>query len=112
MIYKFQSKATGDVIMLGPHGDQMLRLLGREPAARGIIEPAAMPAAIAALRRAVEQDEAGRAESGAPAAPAATGEAADEDAPQQRVGLRQRLWPMVEMLKRAHDADAPVVWGV
>lgn len=112
MIYKFQSKATGDVIMLGPHGDQMLRLLGREPAARGIIEPAAMPAAIAALRRAVEQDEAGRAESGAPAPSAATGEAADEDALPQRVGLRQRLWPMVEVLKRAHDADAPVVWGV
>ena len=30
MIYKFKSKATGDVIMLGPNGDQMLVLLGRE----------------------------------------------------------------------------------
>lgn len=112
MIYKFQSKATGDVIMLGPHGDQLLRLLGREPAAQGIIEPAAMPAAIAALRRAIEQEEAGRGESGGPAAPAGPAEKADDDAPQQRVGLRQRLWPMVEMLKRAHEADAPVVWGV
>ena len=39
MIYKFRCKAAGDVIMLGPNGDQMLRLLGREPAAKGIFEP-------------------------------------------------------------------------
>ena len=28
------------------------------------------------------------------------------------VGLRQRLWPMVEMLRRAHAPGEPVVWGV
>jgi hypothetical protein len=28
MIYKFKSKATGDVIMLGPNGDQLLRAAG------------------------------------------------------------------------------------
>ncbi|MCW5640107.1 MAG: DUF1840 family protein, partial [Rubrivivax sp.] len=39
MIYKFRSKAAGDLIMLPAHGDQLLRLLGREPAAQGIIEP-------------------------------------------------------------------------
>ena len=38
MIYKFKSKAAGDVIMLQPHGDQLMRLIGREPAAKGIIE--------------------------------------------------------------------------
>ena len=30
MIYKFRSPATGDVIMLGPQGDQLLRLIGRD----------------------------------------------------------------------------------
>ena len=58
MIYKFKSKAAGDVIMLGPNGDQMLRLLGREPAAKGIIEVADMAAAIAALQEAAAQAEA------------------------------------------------------
>ncbi len=96
MIYKFKSPATGDLIMLGPHGDQMLRILGREPAASGIIEPADMPAALAALQAAVAADERPREE---------------EDAPLP-VGLRQRLWPMVEMLRRAHKADAAIVWGV
>ncbi|HLL09579.1 MAG TPA: DUF1840 domain-containing protein [Rubrivivax sp.] len=95
MIYKFRSPATGDVIMLGPQGDQLLRLLGREPAAKGIIEPAAMPAAIAALQAAVDAEENPR----------------EEDDKPRPVGLRQRVWPMVEMLKRAHAADKPVTWG-
>jgi hypothetical protein len=28
------------------------------------------------------------------------------------VALRQRLWPMIDMLRRAQQADEPVVWGV
>jgi hypothetical protein len=98
MIYKFRCAATGDLIMLGPHGDQLLRLLGREPAARGIIEPAAMPAAMATLQAAVT------AEAAAPAR--------DDDPAGPKVTLRQRLWPMMDMLRRAHHADEPVVWGV
>ena len=97
MIYKFKSPATGDLIMLKPQGDEMLRLLGREPAAQGIIEAQAMPAALAALQAAI-------------AAAPKPGESTDEDSP--AVGLRQRLWPMVEMLRRAQAAGASVVWGV
>lgn len=97
MIYKFKSAATGDLIMLGAHGDQLLRLLGREPASRGIIEVADMPAASAALLAAITQDET---------------PPEDDEAAQPAVGLRQRLWPMIEMLRRAHEADAAVVWGV
>jgi Domain of unknown function (DUF1840) len=100
MIYKFKSKATGDVIMLGPNGDQMLRIIGREPGVKGIIEVEHMAAAIDALQAAVRAEEV-QAE-------------ADEDeaAPRASVSLRQRLWPVVDMLKRARDAGQPVVWGV
>jgi len=38
MLYKFKSKATGDLIMLEPNGRQVLRLIGKEPTAQGIIE--------------------------------------------------------------------------
>lgn len=101
MIYKFRCKAAGDVIMLGPNGDQMLRLLGREPAAKGIVEPPVMADAIARLQAAVEADDAARADG--------RGEA--QQGP-PKVPLRARLWPMVEMFKRALAADEPVVWGV
>ena len=100
MLYKFKSKATGDVIMLGPNGDQVLRIIGHESAAKGIIEVDAMPAAIAALRQAVRDDEG-----------AAPGEGEDK-AGGSKVQLRQRVWPVIDMLERALDAREPVVWGV
>jgi hypothetical protein len=95
MIYKFKSKAAGDVIMLQPHGDQLLRLIGREPAAKGIIEVADMPPAITALQDAAAQSD-----------------APGENDGERAVGLKQRVWPMVEMLKRSHQAGEPIVWGV
>jgi Domain of unknown function (DUF1840) len=109
MTYKFKSKATGDTIMLGPNGDQMLRLLGREPAPKGIIEVAAMAAAIAALQAAVAADDAARA--GRADADEGDGDEAVACA-RDPVSLRSRLWPMVDMLKRALAAGEPVVWGV
>ncbi|EGJ11913.1 MULTISPECIES: DUF1840 domain-containing protein [Rubrivivax] len=105
MIYKFKSQATGDLIMLGPHGDRVLRLLGREPAAQGIIEPAAMPAAIAALEAAAAEDDEARREAGA-------GDELEAARIARQVSLRSRVWPMIQMLRRAHEADEPVVWGV
>jgi hypothetical protein len=111
MIYKFKSKAAGDVVMLGPNGDQLLRALGREPAAQGIIEVAAMPAAIAALERAVAEEEArGRPADKADAADAES-DPGDERAA-RGVGLRARVWPMVEMMRRSQAAGEPIVWGV
>jgi Domain of unknown function (DUF1840) len=107
MLYKFKSKATGDLIMMQPSGDQVLRILGREPAPKGILECGAMDAAIVAIERAIADDEAARA--------MAEQEAAAEGrtlAPREGVTLRQRAWPLVEMIKRARAADEPIVWGV
>ncbi|MEN9628887.1 MAG: hypothetical protein RJA10_2114 [Pseudomonadota bacterium] len=104
MLYKFKSKATGDLIMLGPNGDQLLHVLGREPSPKGIIEPAHMPEA----RRLIEQALAD-ADAAARHAQATPDEA---ERAREAVGLRQRLWPMVQMLERAQGAGEPVVWGV
>lgn len=107
MIYKFKSKASGDIIMMGPTGDALLRALGRAPAPKGIIEPADMAAAMVAIEQAVVADEAARADAEKEAA--ARGE---KLAPREAVSLRQRLWPMLDMLKRSAAANEPVVWGV
>lgn len=106
MIYKFKSKATGDVIMLQPHGDQVLRVLGKEPSAKGIIEVAAMPAFIAAIESAINADELARER--------AVAQAAEEGTrlPPRDISLRQRAWPLVEMMRRAHAAQHEIVWGV
>ncbi len=108
MLYKFKSKAAGDVIMLGPNGDQVLRLLGREPAPRGIFEVDAMAAIIAALQAAVAADDAARRN------PEAAGDAAETGTAGRggdAVALRQRVWPLVEMLRRCQAAREVIVWG-
>jgi hypothetical protein len=107
MIYKFKSKSAGDVIMMGANGDQLLRLLGREPAPKGILESATLPAAIQALEQAVAADEKARADAEAEAA-----SKGEKLPPAEGVSLRQRVWPMVEMMKRSHKNGHDIVWGV
>lgn len=106
MIYKFKSKAAGDVIMMGPTGDKVLGLIGKDVTPKGIIEPAQMPAAIQALSDAVKADDEARAAAGE------QDENRTAAAGRDPISLRQRAWPLVEMLKRAQAADEPVTWGV
>jgi hypothetical protein len=103
MIYKFKSKASGDVIMLAAHGDQLLRLLGREPTAQGVIEPRALAQAERTLLAAIDAED-------KPPSPEPGAE--DESAGQAAVALRQRLWPFIDMLRRAQAEQVPIVWGV
>jgi cyclopropane-fatty-acyl-phospholipid synthase len=114
MLYKFKSKATGDLIMLEPQGKYILKLIGKEPGAQGIILPSEMMTAIDALNAAVAQEELAHqaakeaAQSGnvleTGAAPAADGS--------RTISLKQRVVPFIDMLRRAHAEDKEVVWGV
>ncbi|OYT98592.1 MAG: hypothetical protein CFE40_11710 [Burkholderiales bacterium PBB1] len=103
MIYKFKSKAASDLVMLGPQAEQILRIVGKEPSAQGIFEVNSMPAAIKAIEQAVAAEEAAGSTGAAGAAP-------DDSA--DRIGLRPRAWPFLEMLKRCHAEGAIIVWGV
>ena len=103
MIYTFKSKAAADLKMTGPVGDRVLALIGKAPGVPGILEPGRIPAALQALEAAVA------AESPTPAD-------RDDDGPApaggDTVSLRRRVWPFVEMMKRAQAAREPIVWGV
>ena len=106
MHYVFKSKADADLIMMSPAGDQILRIIGREPSPRGIIETAAIPGAIRAVEDAVAAEAAAVRRSGA-------GDDDDErDLREPRVGLAQRAWPFLEMMKRSLAEQADIVWGV
>jgi hypothetical protein len=110
MIYRFKSKADGDLIMLPAVGEQILSLIGKSPAPQGIIEAADLPAAMAAIEQAIAaEDAAYRASIGE--APKSSGENKDE-ASASAVRLRQRAWPMLEMMKRSSAENADIVWGV
>jgi hypothetical protein len=108
MLYRFKSKASGDLLMVGPQGDQVLRAMGREPALRGIVRGEQLAAALASLRAAIEADEAARAPGGSRPSDRDDAAAADDEA----LSLRRRAWPMVDMLERAIAEGADIVWGV
>lgn len=98
--------------MMGPNGDQMLRLIGKSPAPTGIIEVADMPAALAALEQAVAAEDAARKQAKLQAELEASDAVTGLSAARDHVSLRQRMWPMVEMLRRSHSEGADIVWGV
>ena len=112
MLYKFKSAASGDLIMLAPHGDELMRVLQREPAARGIVEVEAMQRAIQLIKAAVAAAEAPRHDAKAVAKADADSDTEADAAAPAKVGLRQRLWPMLQMLERSLAERVPVVWGV
>jgi hypothetical protein len=107
MLYKFKSKATGDLIMLEPHGRRVLLAIGKSPDPKGILTVAEQPAAQAALEAAIA-----RTRRSARAALAANPDADAVDADGDTVTLRQRAKPFLDMLRRCQAAEADVVWGV
>ena len=112
MLYKFKSAASGDLIMLAAHGDELMRVLQREPAARGIVEVDAMVQAIALIKAAVAAAEAPPDDANADAKADADADMQADAAAPAKVGLRQRLWPMLQMLERSLAGRVPIVWGV
>jgi Domain of unknown function (DUF1840) len=110
VLYKFKSKATGDLIMLEPAGRRILQLIGKEASAQGIIEPNDMPAAIAALQQAIAQEEAHQKEMQAQAAQDTSTDEPPSSA--ETISLKQRALPFIDMLQRAHAENKDIVWGV
>lgn len=106
MIYRFKSKAGADVIMMGSNGEQVLRLLGREPAAEGLLPVDQLVASINALEQAVAEDEARFTQAQADA------EAAGEPVPRREgVTLRQRVWPLIELMRHSIAAKVDCFWS-
>ena len=106
MLYKFKSRAAADLLMLEPAGRRLLEVLGREPSPQGIFEWADLPMLMQRLEQAIEHEELTLAEAEAQAA------AQGQTIRRPEVSLRQRLWPMREMMKRCHAQEQPIVWGV
>ena len=104
MLYKFKSKNTGDVIMLEPHGRQVLEIIGKEAGPQGIILPEQMPAALLALRAAIAQEEL--------LEPQQLDQNAEQKSQSPAIALRHRALPFMQMLEACRRQGDSVVWGV
>ena len=131
MLFEFKSRATGSVVMTNDVGKKVLPLIGKSPDPQGVITVEQMPGAIAALEAACEREKALAAaaklkarspagqSTGDPAdagRPAETGTAASDNDESKDdpmlIGICQRVFPLVEMLKSSHAAGKDVTWGV
>ena len=102
MLYEFRSRATGSVTMIGKAAEQVLKIIGKSPDATGIITVAQIPAAIAALEQAAEREQPQDDDD----------QNLREDARERFVSLRQRVYPLIELMREAKAADVDVTWGV
>jgi len=98
MLIKFYSK-VGGFTMFGDVGVRLLKVMGQSGVLPGAIRAEDIPQAVARLKGVV-------AESGAEPSGADNG---DEDEPIP-VTLRQRAFPLIELLERAAAEDCEVLW--
>ena len=111
MIYRFSSRHDGDVVMTQPVAERVLQAIGKDLTREGIVTAEQLPAALQALQAAVAADDASRTGRDDDEA-AAEADASDDrgGAGRDAVSLRRRVWPLVEMFKRAQAHDEPVTW--
>lgn len=107
MVYRFKSRATGDMVMLEQTGQQVLEILGKDPKGPGILLPEQMPGAVAALQAAVKQADEAHARQ--------VQEASENGEPppnEERISLRMRVAPFLDMIHRSEAEGVEIVWGV
>ena len=106
-IVVFRSRAAGEIVMMGDTAQRLLALIGKPMTERGVIPVNQLADAIERLTGAVEQEKrlAGTRQE---EAGAGDGDLAAEPP----VGLAQRAFPLVAMLRAAQRFGADVTWGV
>ncbi len=103
-LFVFRSKAAGSFIMVPDTARQLLEIIGKPASDRGVITAAQIDAALARLLEAVE--------AAAPPDPGASPGAHDDPSAPVAVGLRQRAYPLIQMLRAAREHNVDVTWGI
>lgn len=103
MLLTFRSKAAPNLIMLDDLATRLLETIGRKLEPRGILTVEQLPAAIQHLENAIAQETAHKI-----AAPTASHSVEEDEA--DTLGLRQRAFPFLSMLRQALEKKEPVLW--
>jgi hypothetical protein len=97
MLIRFDSKA-GTITMFGDIAVKLLRMMGQSGSVPGAILAQDIQPALERLRQAASGE----------AQPPADKKSGDDTEP--KVGLRQRAFPLIELLERAAKQNADVMW--
>ena len=106
---RFRSKPCADVLMLPALAQRALSLMGRDALPSGLLAAEDLPLLLDRLQQAVALDDQRASESEARPGGAPVDDECDDPTPEPR--LRQRLWPLMDLLRRSHAAGESVVWS-
>ena len=98
MLVRFRSDA-GDMTTFGHVGVTLLKMMGQSGALPGALLAGDIPAALERLKRAVEL---------APALPEPAAKPERDEEP--KVSLRQRAYPLIELLERCAKRNCDLIW--
>lgn len=108
MLIVFQSKAAADVLMFSKHALTIMQVIGRPydtMPERGVITHEQLPDAIESLEQAISDDKHNEDEAQ---------QHEDDDVKvhpiAEPVSFRQRVWPLLTMLRASRERDVDVVW--
>jgi hypothetical protein len=108
MLITFKTRAAPDVQMLDNLADYLLGIIGKRLGERGVITHEELPECIQKLESAVASDKQERAEHDGHFHEGEPGHEPHEIP----VGLAQRAYPFLDMMRLAHQADGDILWGV
>ncbi len=109
MLVTFSSKVDADVLMMADHAKLVLKATGKEIGStvpeRGVFTAEQLGDAINSLELAIANEQ----------PPPDAGDDDDDDYDNGRkanevVLLEQRAYPLLAMMRKAKEADAPVMW--
>ena len=100
MLIKFDSE-VGSFTMAGNIAVQLLKAMGHSGTVPSAILPGDIPDALARLKVAVNASPGTASESGS---------RDDKDQKEVKVSLRQRAFPLIDLLTRAAEKGAEVTW--
>jgi len=95
----FRSRAASQILMQTENAARLLEIIGKPLSERGVIGSAQIDDALARLDAALALEPAAAAVDADPA----------QAAP---VGLRQRAYPLMQMLRAARQLQVDVTWGI
>ena len=99
MLVKFDSEA-GSFTMTGDIAVQLLKAMGHSGTVPSAILAADIPGALARLKAAVATSPSG----------ATASDSDDKDRKEVQVSLQQRAFPLIDLLTRAAETGAEVMW--
>ena len=108
MLVTFHTPAAGDVVMFGDIAVQPIQFMGHSGKVPGVLQPEDLPQAIRLLKKAVEDHSSSDADINSINESENKDEIEDDGDP--KVSLRNRSFPLIQLLEAAEHEEVQVIW--